>query len=57
MAAFQFKLGDNETGEGLTRVFNMIDKDGNGVIELHDLKRVAKEVGENMSDEALMELI
>ena len=35
----------------------MIDKNRNGVIELDDLKRVAKEIGENMSEEDILELI
>ena len=55
--AIQFKLGDNETGDGLARVFQLIDKNGNGVIERDDLRRVAKEIGETLSEDEIEELI
>ena len=37
----------------MQKVFNMFDEQGKGTISLKDLKRVAKELGENMSGTAL----
>lgn len=35
------------------RAFKLFDDDGDGVISFKNLKRVAKELGENMSDKEL----
>ena len=38
-------------------MFNLFDDDQTGHITLRNLKRVAKELGENMTDEELQEMI
>jgi hypothetical protein len=37
--------------EEISKAFQLFDKDGKGKITFRDLKRVAAELGENMSDE------
>merc|ERR1719450_1882071 len=51
------KLGDKETRGGIRKIFNLFDDDKTGSITLKNLKRVAKELGETMSEEELREMI
>ncbi|TFJ88573.1 hypothetical protein NSK_000147 [Nannochloropsis salina CCMP1776] len=51
------KMSDKESKEDIEKVFNMFDDKGKGSISFKDLKRVAKELGENMSDAELKEMI
>lgn len=39
------------------KAFRLFDDDDKGKITFQDLKRVAKELGENLTDEELMEMI
>lgn len=47
------KIGPNDTRPELKKVFDMFDDDASGMISFANLKRVAKELGENMTDEEL----
>ncbi|GAB5031590.1 centrin 2 [Nannochloropsis oceanica] len=51
------KMSDKESKEDIEKVFNMFDEQGKGSISFKDLKRVAKELGENMSEAELKEMI
>ncbi|KAF4693146.1 Caltractin ICL1e [Perkinsus olseni] len=51
------KLGDKESREGIMRIFNLFDDDKTGTITIKNLRRVAKELGETMTDEELREMI
>ena len=52
------KMSDKDTPEDLRKVFDLFIGDDNAdKIELRHLKRVAKELGENMSDDELNEMI
>jgi Ca2+-binding EF-hand superfamily protein len=47
------KMGEKDTREEINKVFKLYDNDNTGKISIHNLRRVAKELGENMTDEEL----
>ena len=49
LTAITSKLGDKETKEGINKIFDLFDDDLSGSINLNNLKRVAKELGETMT--------
>lgn len=51
------KLGDSDSREDVQKVFNLFDDDKTGFISIQNLKRVAKDLGETMSDAELLEMI
>jgi len=51
------KLGDKESRDGISKIFSLFDDDKTGNITMKNLKRVAKELGETMSEEELREMI
>merc|ERR1711881_219793 len=51
------KITDKNTLEEIDRVFKLFDKDRNGTLEADDLSRVCKELGEEMSEEDVREVI
>ena len=55
--AITAKLGNKETKEGIARIFDLFDDDKSGTINIHNLRRVAKELGETMSTDELKEML
>merc|ERR1712070_893324 len=55
--AITSKLGDKETRAGINKIFALFDDDKTGTVSLKNLKRVAKELGETMTDDELREMI
>jgi len=51
------RIGDSDSKEDIQKVFNLFDDDKTGYISLQNLKRVAKDLGETMSDSELLEMI
>ena len=51
------KMGDRDSPDEIRRVFKLFDDDETGRISFRNLKRVARELGENMTDEELQEMI
>ncbi|CAD8051654.1 unnamed protein product [Paramecium sonneborni] len=51
------KLGNRESKDGINKIFDLFDDDGSNSINLNNLKRVAKELGETMTAEELAEML
>ena len=51
------RISDTNTKEDLERVFKLFDEDRNGEITVENLRRVAKELGEDIPDDELNEII
>eukprot|EP00918_Siedleckia_nematoides_P015809 GHVU01034171.1.p1 GENE.GHVU01034171.1~~GHVU01034171.1.p1 ORF type:complete len:168 (-),score=43.40 GHVU01034171.1:971-1474(-) len=51
------KVCSRDPREEMLKAFRLFDDDGSGKISFKNLKRVAKDLGENISDEELKEMI
>ena len=51
------RISDRNTKEDLKRVFNLFDDSRSGEIKVEDLRRVARELGEEISEEELKEIV
>ena len=56
--AINDKLEDKESKEGIKRIFDLFIDDPNAdTITLSSLKKISKELGENMSDKELKDML
>ncbi len=56
--AINNKLGDKESKEGIRRIFDLfIDDPNSDTITLNSLKKIARELGENMTAEELKDML
>ena len=55
--AITTRLGNRETKEGIYRIFELFDDDKSGTINISNLRRVAKELGETMGLDELKEML
>ena len=53
----KYKLYNKETKEGINKIFDLFDEDGSNTINLANLRKVAKELGETMSNDELAEML
>ncbi len=51
------RMSDKDTREDINKVFRLFDEDNAGFISIKNLRRVAKELGENISEEELQEMV
>jgi centrin-1 len=57
MTMMTVKMGQRDSKEEMMKAFRLFDDDESGKISFKNLKRVAKDLGENMTDEELQEMI
>mmetsp|Transcript_51707 Transcript_51707/g.155186 ORF Transcript_51707/g.155186 Transcript_51707/m.155186 type:complete len:117 (-) Transcript_51707:88-438(-) len=57
IAMMTVKMGERDSREEMMKAFRLFDDDETGKISFRNLKRVAKELGEKMTDEELQEMI
>jgi Ca2+-binding EF-hand superfamily protein len=55
--AITSKLGDKETKSGINKIFDLFDDDRSGHININNIRRVAKELGETMNQDELTEML
>ncbi len=50
-------MNENDSKEDIRKIFRLFDEEGNGYISVSDLRRVAKDLSENMEDLEIQEMI
>ncbi|XP_057613223.1 centrin-4 [Chionomys nivalis] len=56
-AIMSVKMNEKDEKEEILKAFKLFDDDATGTISLNNIKRVAKELGENLTEEDLQEML
>ncbi|XP_005370455.1 centrin-4 [Microtus ochrogaster] len=56
-AIMSVKMNEKDEREEILKAFKLFDDDATGTISLNNIKRVAKELGENLTEEELQEML
>ncbi|CAD7946054.1 unnamed protein product [Amoebophrya sp. A25] len=51
------KMGDRNSREEINKIFKLFDEDNSGKVSFRNLKRIAQEIGETLTDDELQEMI
>ena len=51
------KMSEKDEKEEILKAFKLFDDDDTGSISLNNIKRVTKELGENLTDDELQEML
>ncbi|GMI86452.1 centrin2, CALMODULIN20, CENTRIN 1 [Hibiscus trionum] len=51
------KIGERDTKEELMKAFHIIDQDNNGKISAQDIERIANELGVNLTQKDIQDMI
>lgn len=51
------QLGNREDREGIDKIFELFDEEKKGVITVNSMRKIAKELGENLSAEEITEMV
>ena len=51
--AISKKLGDHESLAGIGKILSLFDENGSGTIDLRDMERAARELGETMTNDEI----
>lgn len=57
LALMSAKMAEKDSKEEILKAFRLFDDDNSNTISFKNLKRVARELGENLTDEELQEMI
>lgn len=51
------RVGETKTKDGLSKVFALFDKDGNGVVDFEEFKNIAKQLHDPINDDDILEML
>ena len=51
------RIGETKTRDGLRRVFALIDKDENGIVDFEEFKALCKHLKDNLGDDDVLEMM